>query len=336
MEPTIPPSIVSTHLTSSANKVYVFDFDCTLTVRHFYYFINRYDDFKKLYINNFYDILYERLKSYYGLDGESLKMKYKTYSIQQLKLDYPDLSDEQINDLYEKTYNAHFRIDHLHNIYSKYFNTDEADEVEEEYTPADEATIGDIDNPQNPLNIEELIKLIFGDNDRIKNLKTMFVQIGELKLYIASRGRKLQILKLLQLIGLRNLILSDNVSGWRKKKVDLLTELFKRHNVFYADDDHAEHNYFLDNYILADSLGKVIADNWLRIIASRETSTYTHYYTFYTALKKDIGEGIPSKILLSIATNNAFETIHLLGGSKNYYKSYMKYKNKYLQLKNTQ
>ena len=57
-----------------SDKCVVFDFDCTLTKRHFYHFLNNYSKFKNLYDKEFTDWdkikeLKERVKPYF--DGKS-------------------------------------------------------------------------------------------------------------------------------------------------------------------------------------------------------------------------------------------------------------------------
>lgn len=233
--------------------IYIFDFDCTLTKRHFYYYMHELKKFNEL---------------------------------------YPDVSVDP---------GTYFDV---WTVMSEYLN-DRTDTIKDDIKYV-------------------LIALIFGTDERINAIRSLFERITKDKLYIASRGNKKHIIKMLELVDLGHLVKHDHITGGDVSKVNVLARNIPAHNIFYADDDHSEHEEFLKKY---SSI----------LIKDDEDETYVYYtlnyqdyprnsYKFYKNLTKDIGGG------LTIETINRL--CHTVGGNNNYYKSYLKYKSKYLNLKN--
>jgi len=240
---------------------YVFDFDCTLTTRHLYYFVNN--------LSNFIQV-------------------------------FPDVTSETRLTLAQ--------INRLHGWINDYFSG------------------RDSFFTNHSQNKEQFINLIFGNEKRITKLGNMFKAIGINNLYIASRGIKEQIIKVLDLVGLGGYVKQENITGGEVNKVHVLNRLISLGNVFYADDDSEEHGVFVSSH------GLVFVDkenNFMRY-------NYNSYkYIFYNfAPRVNNPGGILEEMLEKIPT---FVT-EMRGGSDKYYDKYydkyLKYKNKYLTLKN--
>jgi len=253
------PTVDST--TGFTNTVYVFDFDCTLTIKHFYYFVSDYDIFKNAYSITSTNTIYDKIRDYYLKDT---------------------IADETDKETY----------------------------------------------------ITPFINLFFDGQERLNKIKKMFERIGKENLYIATRGIKSNVVKILRLIDVGDLIHEDHINPLiNGKEVDkdiLLEDLFKTKNIFYADDNHEEHIKFINK-------------NNPTIV--RETENTTVYrgrngntYTFYKSLMKE-GGGISEDMLDRIAKDEfvILDEEQQRGGSiareKDYYALYMKYKHKYLEAK---
>jgi hypothetical protein len=249
----------STPVTAS----FIFDFDCTLTVRHLFYFLNNLAEFKKLYSTELTSI---------------------------------SISEDVINNIY---------------IFARYhLKLDDTS-----------STINEVEGK------ELFIKIIFGSQERIEILKNMFTDIGTDNLYIASRGIKDQIIKTLDFVGLGGLIKSENITGGGTEKTKILNDHIVKENVFYVDDDNTEHLDFV----------RVLGTNLRLTRENTSINTYTHIptnttYKFYKNLVKNTGGGIKNEILTRLATD-IFPILTQSGGGKDYYKLYLKYKSKYINLK---
>ncbi len=263
MEDKITSKNVFVYDSTPVSASFIFDFDCTLTVRHLYYFLNNLSIFKELYS----------------------------------KL----LNDIDINDV---------NIEQLHAFAKYHLKLDTV-------SSSLDLTTGK----------ELFIKIIFGSQDRIEILRKMFTDIGKDNLYIASRGIKEQIIKTLDFVGLDGLIKSENITGGNINKTIILKEHIIKENVFYADDDNEEHNNFVQEF----------SDNLMISHYNDLIYTYTYIpagtkYKFYKNLVKNIGGGIPNDVLPTLATS-IFPVLTQAGGGKDYYKLYLKYKTKYLNLR---
>jgi hypothetical protein len=231
--PVVPPVPNASSGLSIRDKVYVFDFDCTLTGRHFYYFIHNFGAFESM---------------------------------------YPSSSDKYLR-----------MRKNLYNFYAGYFkNNEELDKSEDLY-----------------YNKVMFLNLIFSGLHRIKIIKEMFERIGKENLYIASKGDKEQILKLLSLAELRSFIKDENVYGNEMAKDKLLKDIFlyKNRDLFYADDNHEEHNKFVSS--LNFELVKQTPDDSVKVDIYKNTRT-NKTYTFYKCLTLNKAGGIPDDDLLSI------------------------------------
>jgi hypothetical protein len=240
------------------DTAYVFDFDCTLTARHFYYYIHNFNAFERMY-------------------GAGLTTDKET--------------QKRINEFYV----GYFK------------NNEELDQVK------------DVKYRTNFLN------LIFGRKERLEEIINMFDRIGRENLYIASRGDKSQILKLLRYtFGIDDLsafIKDENVFGG-VNKTEILKNIFKDKNIFYVDDDHEEHNYFVRD--LSSAFEKITGYGVDKYIDKKTNKIYT----FYNDLTKNKEGGIPINIMRDIGPS----TRAIVGGA-DHYRLYLKYKSKYINLK---
>lgn len=268
----VASSAIAANSRTERENAYIFDFDCTLTARHFFAFVNGYNKFIEMYYTP---------TTYFSMIAPELRINF-----------------------------------------TKYFKG------EIESIPARD------DSHKQELK-KLLIETIFGDEERIELLKSLFESVGRDNLYIASRGIKEQIIRLLNYVGLpvadnsesSGLILSENITGNETPKEKVMERLLNAgKNVFYADDDKTEYSKFIKEN--TEHLTKPVDDG--SIITYRYK--LGNFYKFYTKLSKDGFGGIPEEDLKRLTTM-AFP---MMGGStnSNYHQKYLKYKAKYMKLKN--
>ena len=199
---------------------FIFDFDCTLTHYHFFWFIHDPEKFRVEYPsvsfnNNLQIEIYKYIKQIPNIDG---------------KITYPSKNS-----------------------------------------------------------IDKLILTLFHSEDRIKAINSMFKRMHNQghEVYIASRGIKTDIIRLMDLVGIIFPFNIENITGCTLHKVRRLEEQLQLNSVIYFDDNSDEHEEFISlmNYDKNFSFNN----------KTENYKSYNHYknsYYYYTKLIKDKAGGI--------------------------------------------
>jgi hypothetical protein len=187
-----------------------------------------------------------------------------------------------------------------------------------------------------PQDKELLINEFFGGQERYAALYNGLTNLKSrgCKIIIASLGIKVQIDALLNCVDMQNLF--DEVYGAPLHKEELIAQKINTMqftNVFYADDDNTQHIQLLKNFkINSEPIDFPLFNQWML-----DNVKYYHFKNLNKTFDKDNKTGILLEYLQQI-----FSFINSLHGQKKYLKiqsentwkaKYLKYKNKYLQLK---